>query len=68
MPAKVARRQEATLNIANLTELALLGALSLRTGSAIRWDATAMKAVDLPAADAIIKESYRSGWEIPRVG
>lgn len=52
----------------NLTELALLGALSLRTGSAIRWDAAAMKAIDLPAADTIIKESYRSGWEIPQAG
>ena len=53
---------------ANLTELALLGALSLRTGSAIRWDAAAMKAIDLPAADVIIKENYRSGWELPQAG
>ncbi len=49
---------------AQLTELALLGSLSLRTGQPIRWDGPAMKATGLPAADAIIKEGYRSGWEI----
>ncbi len=49
---------------AQLTELALLGSLSLRTGQPIRWDGSTMKATGLPAADAIIKEGYRSGWEI----
>lgn len=49
---------------ANLTELALLGALSLRTQSRIEWDAEKMVAKGLPAADQIIKESYRSGWGI----
>ncbi len=49
---------------ARLTELALLGIASLRTGQKIHWDAAAMKALDLPAADPILKESYRSGWEI----
>jgi predicted dehydrogenase len=49
---------------AKLTELALLGALSLRMGQAIAWDSAAMKAIGLPAADAIIKESYRPGWEV----
>ncbi len=49
---------------ANLTELALLGALSLRTGQPIRWNAQQMSANQLPAAADIIRESYRSGWEI----
>lgn len=48
----------------NLTELALLGALSLRTGKAIEWDAKKMSAEGSPASEKIIKEHYRSGWEI----
>jgi len=47
---------------ARLTELLLLGILSLRTGSRIQWDAAAMKAKGLPAADAIVREPYRAGW------
>ncbi len=49
---------------ARLTEILLLGVLSLRTGKRIYWDAEAMKARNLPAADAIIRESCRKGWEI----
>ncbi len=49
---------------ANLTELALLGALSLRTQKRIEWDGEKMEAKGLPEANQIIKESYRSGWEI----
>ncbi len=49
---------------AHLTEIALLGLLSLRTQKPVNWDATAMKATGLPAADAFIKETYRKGWEV----
>ena len=49
---------------ARLTEIVLLGILSLRTGQKIYWDAENMRASGLPAADAIIKESYRTGWRI----
>ena len=49
---------------AQLTELALLGVLSLRTGQKLSWDAANMKARRLPEADAFIKEQYRKGWEI----
>jgi predicted dehydrogenase len=49
---------------AKLTELLLLGVLSLRTGKPIRWDSAAMKAKNAPEAEAIVKESYRPGWEI----
>ena len=48
---------------ARLSELLLLGILSLRTGQRINWDAANLKARKLAAADAIIKESYRPGWE-----
>src|SRR5690606_11066789 len=42
---------------ADLTEITLLGVLSLRLGGKkINWDSKNMKAVGLPAADAIIRE------------
>jgi hypothetical protein len=49
---------------ARLTELLLLGILSLRTDKRIDWDAANLKARNLPAADAIIHESCRKGWEL----
>jgi predicted dehydrogenase len=48
---------------AALTEVGLLGLVALRVGKKIQWDAKAMKATNTPAADALIKESYRAGWE-----
>ena len=48
---------------AHLTEITLLGVLSLRLGGKkINWDAQNMKAKGLPEADDVIHESYRSGW------
>ena len=47
-----------------VAEIVLLGVLSLRTGSRIDWDAANLKAQGAPDADAIIKESYRAGWEV----
>jgi predicted dehydrogenase len=50
---------------AKLTEFVLLGALALRTGKVIRWDAANMKpSNNVPEADAIIQGSYRKGWEV----
>ncbi len=50
---------------ARLTELVLLGVLSLRLRKKVHWEAAAMRARGLPEADALIKETYRKGWEIP---
>lgn len=48
-----------------LTEITLLGVLSLRLGGKkIYWDAENMKAKGLPAADAFIREPVRKGWEM----
>ena len=47
-----------------LTEIVLLGVLALRTDRRIEWDAVNLKAKGVPAADAMIKENYRRGWEI----
>ena len=49
---------------ARLTELVLLGVASLRTRKKLYWDAENMKATGTPEADEVIKEAYRSGWEI----
>ena len=50
---------------ARLTEIVLLGVLSLRLGgSKIYWDQDNMKAIGLPDADEIIREPVRKGWEI----
>lgn len=48
-----------------LTEITLLGVLSLRMGGKkIYWDAQNMKAKGLPEADQFIRESVREGWEM----
>jgi predicted dehydrogenase len=49
---------------ARLTEIVLLGVLALRTGRRIEWEPANLRAKGVPAADAIIKENYRKGWEI----
>ena len=50
---------------ADLTELTLLGVLSLRLGGQkINWDSANMKAIGMPEADAIIREPVRKGWEM----
>lgn len=50
---------------ADLTEITLLGVLSLRLGGQkILWDAKNMKAKGLPEADPFIKEPVREGWEM----
>lgn len=50
---------------ARLTEITLLGVLSLRMGSQkINWDAENMKATGLSDADAVIQEPVRKGWEM----
>ena len=50
---------------ARLTEITLLGVLSLRMGGKkIYWDAEQMKATGLPEADEYIREPVRKGWEM----
>lgn len=50
---------------ARLTEIVLLGVLSLRLGGKkVYWDAANMKAIGLPEADEIIREPVRNGWEM----
>jgi predicted dehydrogenase len=50
---------------AHLTEIALLGVLSLRMGGRrIEWDSQNQKVQGVPEAEAYIKETYRPGWEV----
>jgi hypothetical protein len=48
-----------------LTEMVLLGNLAVRLGKKIEWDSVALKAKNAPEADALIRRSYRKGWELP---
>lgn len=50
---------------AHLTELAHLGNLALRLKKPIEWDAAALRVPGQPAAEAIIRGTYRKGWELP---
>ena len=49
---------------ARLTEVVLLGVLSLRAGKRIYWDSAAMQARGLPEATPLIEGQYRKGWEV----
>jgi predicted dehydrogenase len=50
---------------ADLTEITLLGVLSLRLGGKkITWDAQNLKAEGIPEADPLIHEPTRKGWEL----
>lgn len=50
---------------ARLNEITLLGVLSLRMGGKkIVWDAANLKAKGLGDADALIRGTYRKGWEL----
>ena len=42
----------------------LLGALALKVGKNIRWNAETMRAENCPEADPFIQRHYRKGWEI----
>ena len=50
---------------ARLTEFVLLGALALRTGKVLKWDAQAMRVTNVPDAQQWIDGTYRKGWELP---
>jgi len=46
-----------------LTEMVLAGNLAVRTGKKIDWDMQNMDARGLPEVKAMLKRTYRSGWE-----
>ena len=46
------------------TEAVLLGNLAIRLGKRIEWDGPNLRATNAPEAEALIRRSYRKGWEI----
>jgi predicted dehydrogenase len=48
----------------HLTEITNLGVLSLRLRQPIEWDARTLSVPGQPAAEPIIRGTYRRGWEI----
>jgi hypothetical protein len=49
---------------ASLTEIMLLGCVSLRVGQKIEWDGPNMRATNCPAAAQFIKRENRAGWKL----
>jgi hypothetical protein len=50
---------------APLCELTLLGNVALRAGRRIEWDAANMTATNAPEAEQFLRDTYRTGWELP---
>ena len=47
-----------------LTEVMLLGIVSLRAGGKIHYDAANMKVTNEPEADQYVQHTYRQGWAL----
>jgi hypothetical protein len=49
---------------ARLTEVMLLGIVSLRAGTKIHYDAAAMRVTNADAANEFLRRDYRPGWTL----
>ena len=47
-----------------VTETILLGAVALRAGKRVEYDAVNMKITNVPEADKYLVREYRKGWEM----
>lgn len=47
-----------------LTEFVLLGNIAIRSGKRIEYDSAAMKIVNDPQADGLIRCAYQNGWKL----
>ena len=47
-----------------LAEMALLGALALRTETPLEWDAAAMRVTNDAEANLYLDPPYRAGWKL----
>lgn len=52
---------------AALTETVQIGAVAIKLGRKIRWDAEQMRVIGEPAADALLRPTYRPGFTITEV-
>jgi len=48
-----------------LTLLLLLGAVTMKAGGRIEWDARERRITNNAAANALLNKEYRAGWELP---
>jgi hypothetical protein len=48
----------------DMTELGILGAIALRTGRLLNWDAEEMQITNDPEANRLVDPPYRTGWEL----
>ena len=47
-----------------LTEVALLGTLALRTEKVLEWDSASMRVTNQPEANRWVEPPYRAGWKL----
>lgn len=47
-----------------MTEVALLGTLALRTEKVLEWDSASMRVTNLPEANGFVEPPYRAGWKL----
>ena len=47
-----------------LTEVALLGTLALRTEKVLEWDSASMRVTNQPEAHRFVQPPYRAGWKL----
>jgi len=47
-----------------LSEAVLLGNVAYRSGRRIEWDGVAARVTSSAEADALVRKSYRAGWEV----
>ena len=47
-----------------ISETINLGAIALRAGKKVLYDATAMKITNIPEANQFLTREYRKGWEL----
>jgi hypothetical protein len=47
-----------------MTEVALLGALALRTKRLLAWDSAAARVTNHEPANAFVHPTYREGWTL----
>ena len=52
---------------ARLTEFVLLANVAIRAGQPLQWDGPNMKVTNVPAAQAFVQETYRTGWDLEKV-
>jgi len=52
---------------AALTEMVQIGAVAVKLGRKIRWDAERMRVIGEPAADALLRPTYRPGFTLTEI-